>query len=393
MKSSYRSNIYSRQILLAISLVFLLTMTSTAQGENPAERFFENSDVRVNYEEENFVLKLDTPIPVLCAVNFGLYGENYDNLTAMNMISPAQDHDIRLEMKAGQQYRVVLTAFTRDHKIFRSRVYRISTKTPTEGENLVEDSSGKARVMNPEAGEKGFLSQPEVTDIGSSNLKISFTSKTDTLASTALGETKQFGRLIRRPNTNPFRGHEINVLGLEPAREYFTETILIDNRGNLYRSNTETFSTLEQKGQTDYGTNWASLDSGASVKAVSSNWGNNPDGTFGAKNAIDGDPGTEWSSQSEGNDAWIEIELPERINITAIGFWTRTMGSTGQISKIRVTTGKGKIIGEFLIPSATELHDYSVTPTSADQVRFEVVESTGGNTGAREIKVYGTKVE
>ena len=390
MKANPRPNIHYGQILLVILLGFLLTATSTARGENPAERFFENSNVRVNYEEKNYVLKLDTPIPVLCAVNFGLSGEEYDNLSAMNMTSPARDHDIRLELRADREYRLVLTAFTRNHEVFRSRVYSVSTGDPVEGEYLVTGTSERARVLEPKSGENGFSSSPEVSDIGTNRIKISFTGKRDTLASTALGETKKFGRLVRLPKTGPFRAHSINILGLKSGMEYFTETVLIDTRGNLYRSETNTFTTLEEGEKTNYGENWASLEKGGSISDVSSNWGGDPSGAFGAKNAIDDDPGTEWSSQGEGNEAWIEIKLPEKIEISAIGFWTRTMGDTGQISKIRAITGTGKLLGEFQIPSADELHVYQVPRSTTGKVRFEVLESSGGNTGAREIKVFGT---
>lgn len=101
---------------------------------------------------------------------------------------------------------------------------------------------------------------------------------------------------------------------------------------------------------------------------MSSNFGQDPEGAFGSVNAIDDDPGTEWSSQSDGNQAWIEIELPTQIEITGFGFWTRSMGDTGQIFKVRMPTGTGEVIGEFDIPSA-------------------------GNTGARQIRIYGQKTK
>ncbi len=394
MKTIYEFS-FSKKVylMLVLSIALLITFSPTVSGKISAAQFFEESDVRVNYDEGIFVLKLDTPMPVLCAVNYGSPGEEFTDLTAMEMVSPARDHDIELGLKKGKRYKVILTAFTRDHRVFRSKTYLISTGTVPENKNLIDDTIGEARVLQPEQNLEEFKTTPEITDIGSELAQLSFATKKITLASTAIGETNEFGRLIRSSSTSPFRQRELDVLGLTPETKYFTETILLDRKGNLYRSERENFTTLEPKKKEDYGKNWASLEAGATIKEVSSNWGGDPSGTFGAKNAIDGDPGTEWSSQDEGNNAWIEIELPERIKITAIGFWTRTMGSTGQISKIRVTTGEGKVIGDFPIPSATELHDYSVTPTSADQIRFEVLESSGGNTGAREIKVYGTKIE
>lgn len=124
---------------------------------------------------------------------------------------------------------------------------------------------------------------------------------------------------------------------------------------------------------------------------MSSNFGNDIAGSFGALNAIDGDPGTEWSSQAEGDNAWIEIELAEEIEVTGFGFWSRTMGDTGEIRKLRVLDGAGELLGEFEIPDAEKLYNFSLTPVQVQELRFEVVASTGGNTGAREIRIYGNK--
>ena len=35
---------------------------------------------------------------------------------------------------------------------------------------------------------------------------------------------------------------------------------------------------------------------------------------------IDGDPGTQWSSNGDGNDAWIEIDLATETRVTGVGF-------------------------------------------------------------------------
>ncbi|MQG40837.1 MAG: hypothetical protein FI712_04730 [SAR202 cluster bacterium] len=66
-----------------------------------------------------------------------------------------------------------------------------------------------------------------------------------------------------------------------------------------------------------------------SVAAVSSNFGEGGIySTFGAADAIDWDPPTEWSSASDGDTAPIGVKLASETNITSVGFWTQTMGDT-----------------------------------------------------------------
>ncbi len=66
-----------------------------------------------------------------------------------------------------------------------------------------------------------------------------------------------------------------------------------------------------------------------SVAAVSSNFGEGGIySIFGAADAIDWDPPTEWSSASDGDTAPIGVELASETNITSVGFWTQTMGDT-----------------------------------------------------------------
>ena len=46
------------------------------------------------------------------------------------------------------------------------------------------------------------------------------------------------------------------------------------------------------------------------MAGVSSNYGNAANNSaYGADDVLDGDPRTEWSSNGDGNHAWIEIEL------------------------------------------------------------------------------------
>ncbi len=108
--------------------------------------------------------------------------------------------------------------------------------------------------------------------------------------------------------------------------------------------------------------------------------------SFGASNAVDGNPATEWSSLGDGDDAWIEIDLGAPTEISGVGFWTRDMSDgTAIIEMIRILVD-GEEIGVFAVgPDLTVIEG-----TATGQiVRIEAQQTTGGNTGAVEVEVYG----
>ena len=122
--------------------------------------------------------------------------------------------------------------------------------------------------------------------------------------------------------------------------------------------------------------------------AVSSNWGGgDANSPFGANKAIDRNSGTEWSSNGEGNNSWIEIELAQVYALYMIGFWTRTMGNTAQIYSFKVITDDGTQLGPYDLPDAATTYYFDVQ-VRAKRLRFEVQNSSGGNTGAIEIGAY-----
>ena len=140
------------------------------------------------------------------------------------------------------------------------------------------------------------------------------------------------------------------------------------------------------------GPNLALMENGASVAGVSSNFGGGAnDSAFGAANALDGDPATEWSSAADGDEAWIDVELPFLTNVTSVGFWTRTMGDSAQVNSFQVTTDQGETYGPFTVDDATTIYRFD-TSFTAKRLRFELLDTSGGNTGALEIEVYGEPV-
>ena len=137
------------------------------------------------------------------------------------------------------------------------------------------------------------------------------------------------------------------------------------------------------------GKNVAAQGKGARVVGASSVFGSNVyDSEWGANNAIDGDPRSQWSTDGDGGKAWIEIELPTKTHVTSVGFWTRTMSASAQIFSFRVIADSGEVDGPFELSDASTVH-YFDTDLTTRHLRFEAIETSGGNTGAVEIEIYG----
>ncbi len=253
----------------------------------------------------------------------------------------------------------------------------------------VSCTNGSQNELNPFAEIPGGFDGPHVRDIGPHSAKIVFTSSVPIVCNVAYGTASSYGSLTLMAMTGPLTDHEISLLGLEPETIYHYRITVTDLESNVYQSDDYTFTTAEATGQAKPGgENVASANAGARVVAVSSNWGGgDQDSFFGANKAIDGDGGTQWSSDADGNEAWIEIELAQTYELGVIGFWTRTMGDSAQISSFKVITDDGTQLGPFDLSDAATVYYFDVQ-TKANKLRFEVETSSGGNTGAVEIEAY-----
>ena len=245
----------------------------------------------------------------------------------------------------------------------------------------------------------GGLEGPNVLEDTGTSVVIQFTSGVPTMCNVAYGADTDYGSLATMPMmAGAVREHAVTLTGLTPNTTYHYRITLTDEQARVYQSQDFTFTigTAPSEGQVDQpkGENVASLAAGAQVVGVSSNWGGGAnDSAWGANNAIDGQPNTEWSSNGDGDDAWIEIELAQTYDVHTIGFWTRTMSDgTAQIFRFTVTTDQEETFGPFDLPDADRIYTFPVQFT-ARKLRFDAVETSGGNTGAVEIEVYGTPYE
>ncbi len=241
--------------------------------------------------------------------------------------------------------------------------------------------------------EKILSKGPTFIDIKPSSATMLIDTRVPVVCAAAYGTTTAYGQLATDSDMagGPHENHHPLLSGLQPDTDYHVRLQGVGQDGTLYRSQDYTFRTPrgDASETRPTGTNLALSAGGAKIAGVSSNYGGDNTSSYGANNAIDGNPATQWSSNGDGNKAWIEIELPAKAHITNIGFWSWTMGSSAEIHTFRVIADGGHSYGPFTLADAGSIH-YFATDFTAQRLRFEAVDTSGGNTGAVEIEVYGT---
>lgn len=228
----------------------------------------------------------------------------------------------------------------------------------------------------------------EVADLTGTSGVVRVTTSVDVVCSVVFGTTDAYGQQATDLDMagGGHQTHAAPLRGLQPDTRYQYRLQGTGPDGTVYVSAPMTFQTPPAAVATR--TNLAGLEAGARVTDVSSVFGDSP--SWAAEHAIDGDPGTEWSSAGDGDDAYLEVTLPAPATVTALGIWTRTMGSTAQIVTFQVVVDGDRVLGPFDLPDASVLHEVALgAPVEARTLRFEVVSSTGGNTGLVEFAAYG----
>lgn len=200
------------------------------------------------------------------------------------------------------------------------------------------------------------------------------------------GETEEFGNQNNSLNMNGtgIVQHDVFLPGAEAGSTYFYRLQGSGADGTIYVSDTMTF-TLSPRDDTstapDLGAN---LATGADVVDVSSEFSSG----FAAANAVDGDLSTEWSSAGEGDEASITIDLGSAVDIGQVTFITRTMtDGSARTNTYTVSVDGGEPLGPFDAGSPADPNPVQVDATGRE-LRFDVENSTGGNTGAVEIGVF-----
>lgn len=237
-------------------------------------------------------------------------------------------------------------------------------------------------------------SAEQILDLTDDSARLNFIGTIPLACTVLFGTTPDFGNASIDPNMNGATIIEHNplLLDLQPDTEYYYRVQGSDENGNFYVGEIRTFRTPPTSDEvTD---NLLAPERGAEVTGVSSNFGGAAnDERWGILNAFDGNLNTAWSSDGDGNDAWFEVTLDRRYQINTIEFQTRLMSDgTSQIFVFTITDDSGTVHGPFELPDDQQLTTFEVD-FEASSLRFDVVESSGGNTGIDEVAVFGDPVE
>jgi hypothetical protein len=225
--------------------------------------------------------------------------------------------------------------------------------------------------------------------------KMHVTTDIDAVCSIAWGETDDLGTI----GTDLDMGgtahddHEVLLVGAVPGETYQFRVQGSDADGNLFQSELASFALPEipasdesMSGDEDMAAHGDNLAQGATVVAVSSVFSD----AWSGENAVDGDMSTEWATAGSGDGAFIEIDLGSSEDVIGVEFITRTMGDgTATTTEYAVTVDGGEVFGPF--PAGDPSDNRFAEALFAGQVlRFDVESSTGGNTGAIEVRVFAS---
>jgi F5/8 type C domain len=179
--------------------------------------------------------------------------------------------------------------------------------------------------------------------------------------------------------------HDVFLPEAEPGVEYMFVVQGTTADGTLYRSEMGTFALPEPETANTETDDRANLALGATVSSVSSEFND----AFAAAKAVDGDLVTEWSSAGDGDEAFITLDLGAAQEVSGFQFLTRSMtDGTAVTETYTVIVDDSETLGPFPAgsPAEPQTSDVSVT---GQVFTFDVETSTGGNTGAVEIRILG----
>jgi hypothetical protein len=204
-----------------------------------------------------------------------------------------------------------------------------------------------------------------------------------TICAIAYGRTAALGSIANDPSMGgtAISRHVVVLRDLVPNTTYRFRLTATDAEGRVFQTTAlQSFATKPSKPAAQS----RDIAVGAKVVAVSSQWS----AGYAASNAVDGRLSTEWSSAGDGDRAFITIDLGSERKIGGVSFLTREMGDGTAITRtFDVVVDGGKRYGPF--PAGNPAHPRTAAVSfTGRRLRFEVVKSTGGNTGAVEIKVF-----
>lgn len=212
-----------------------------------------------------------------------------------------------------------------------------------------------------------------------------------TICSIAWGPTEELGN---QNNSLAMNGtgiidHDVLLPGAEAGQTYYFRVQGATADGQLFQSEISTFTLPaaeaagddEEMGDVAHGEN---LALGATVVDVSSEFSTD----WAGKNAIDDDLATEWATAGSGDDAFLTIDLGSPQEIAGVEFLTRSMADGSAIANdFFVIVDDGDRLGPFTAGNPAN-PEFAAVSFTGKVIRFEIDTSTGGNTGAIEVRVF-----
>ncbi len=185
--------------------------------------------------------------------------------------------------------------------------------------------------------------------------------------------------------------HNVPLEGLTPNTLYYYQARATDEVGATYFSQLRTFTTEQETEESATQSNVALLSMGTTVVDVSSNFGGaENDESWGANQAIDGSFSSEWSSDGDGDAAYLTLDLGQQRLITGFGIRSRKMmDGSAIITSVQLIFEESTTLGPYAMPDPQELYLFDFDePIAAQLVRVEILSSSGGNTGLKEIQLF-----
>ena len=210
------------------------------------------------------------------------------------------------------------------------------------------------------------------------------------------GPTEALGQLNNSLDMNGrgIREHNVFLPGAEAGETYFFQVQGSTADGTLFRSPLASFTLpeREQAGAATPETDSGGMDGmgeidalDATIAAVSSEFSD----TWAAENVLDGDLDTEWASAGDGDDAFITLDLGRSCEVTGVEFLTRSMADGSAVTQTYVIiVDEDERLGPFSA-STPARRILEAAAFTGRRLRFELEGTTGGNTGAVEIRVFG----
>ncbi len=215
------------------------------------------------------------------------------------------------------------------------------------------------------------------------------------------GETEDFGNFNNSlaMNGTGLIDHNVFLPGAQRGKTYFFRVQGSTADGRQFRSETGTFTIPEIDAPS--GGTMGTGDTAGDGDAMAAQHGANlaldstivdSSSEFGpgweAANAIDGDTTTEWATKGDGDSGFITIDLGSPQSVVGTEFITRRMLDGTAITDIyTISVDGGDALGPFTAGTPAQ-PNFNPVEFTGQKIRFDVGDSSGGNVGAIEVKVF-----